>query len=443
MSSNVTTVEPVACRTRYRGIPIMPWLGIAVLFLAVFGNGIDITRNVDRSQGVSLSFQVVLRIFVGTCALGIGVWGWWRLPTVRRLLTTTRGWLVVSFIVGAFLAIIQSPERPVALFVASMVLGYSLLTLTCLTLYDFKTIVMTVMLAVWLYVLGGWFAYFVFPEFGVFKEYLSLTQSVDRMGGLGHPNTTGRSVCLATVMLLVTCKQGWVSWRWAFVAIPILILTLIETKSRSPVIATVVAIGIVCIPLLKYRHTYLAIAGAVCVVFAAMIYIELDSGTDLFLQKTLLKTTKSGTLREITSLTGRTEIWQESLKHIRSSPLLGHGGGSSSKIMFEHSGHAHNLLLETALLYGIPVTIVVATLLLLNIRDSVYSKIPIIPEFTAFVVILGMVESPMVGMPADPILALWLATIFAYPLQMLEAETTAKLAQQPIRFAEARNPAMA
>ncbi len=425
MSSSVVLQDPGVSRLRYRGIPIMPWIGIVILFLAVFGNGIDITRDVDRSRGVSISFQVVLRILVGACALAVGIWGWWRLPAVRGLLTTGRGWLVVSFIVGAFLAILQSPERPVALFVASMVLGYTLLTLTCLTLYDFKTIAMTVMLAVWLYVLGGWVAYLLFPEIGVFKEFLSLTQSVDRMGGLGHPNTTGRSVCLATVMLLVACKQGWVNWRWTLLAIPVLILTLIESKSRSPVIATAIAIGIVGLPLLKYSTTYLAIAGVTFAVFASMIYIELNSGTDLFVQKALLSSTKSGSLREITSLTGRTEIWQEALKHIRSSPIVGHGGGSSSKIMFEHSGHAHNLLLEAALLYGIPVAFVIAALLLLNIRDSIYSKIPVIPEFTAFVVILGMVESPMVGMPADPILALWLATIFAPPLKTLELQTAA------------------
>ena len=442
MSSSFA-IEPTDCRMPYRGIPIMPWIGIVVLFLAVFGNGIDITRNVDRSQGVSISFQVVLRIFVGTCALGIGIWGWWRLPAVRRLLTTTRGWLVVSFICGAFLAIAQSPEKPVALFVASMVLGYSLLTLTCLTLFNFKTIVMTVMLAVWLYVLGGWVAYIAFPEVGVFKEFLSLTQSVDRMGGLGHPNTTGRSVCLATIMLLVACKQGWINWRWVYLGIPVLVLTLIATKSRSPVIATAVAIGIVCLPLLKYRYTYFALAGAALVVVAAMLYIELDSGMDLFVQQTLLKTTKSGTLREITSLTGRTEIWQEAIGHIKASPLIGHGGGSSSKIMFEHSGHAHNLLLETALLYGIPVTFVVATLLLLNIRDSMYSKIALIPEFTAFAVILGCVESPMVGMPADPILALWLATIFASPLAELENQSVATLEHPQPAVAGPQNPAMA
>jgi len=434
MSSITLASNQPVCRLRYPGIAILPGIAITVLFLAVFGNGIDIARNVDRSLGVSISFQVLFRIGVGACALAVGVWGWWRLPVVRRLLQTNRGWLVIAFIGGAFLSIFQSPEKPVSLFVASMIFGYSLLTLTCLSLYSFKTVSLTVMLAVWAFVLLSWGAYLFYPEIGVFKEYLSLTRSVDRMGGLGHPNTTGRSVCLATVMLLVACKQQWISWRWAIPAIPLLVLTLIETKSRSPVVATALAIGIVCLPLLKLRWIYLVIAGLFVALAASLLYIESTAGLDLFLEKTLLKTSKSGSLQEITSLTGRTEIWEESIKHIRSSPLIGHGGGSSAKIMFEHSGHAHNMLLETALLYGIPITLVVVTLLMLNIKDSFCSRIPMIPEFTVFVVVLGLVESPMVGMPADPILALWLASIFAKPLQELEQQSAATVAEQRLHL---------
>ncbi len=441
MSSITQATEPV-CRLRYRGIAILPMIAITVMFLAVFGNGIDITRNVDRSQGVSISFQVLFRIGVGLSALAAGAWGWWRLPTVRRLLQTHRGWLIVVFICGAFLSILQSPEKPVSLFVALMVLGYSLLTLTCLSLFSFKTVSITVMLAVWAYVLLGWGAYLFYPEIGVFKEYLSLTQSVDRMGGVGHPNTTGRSVCLATVMLLVACKQNWISWRWAIPAIPLLVLTLIETKSRSPVIATVLAIGVVCLPLLNVRSIYLLIAGLFVAIAATSLYIESTSGLDLFLEKTLLKTSKSGSLQEITSLTGRTEIWQEAIHHIRSSPLIGHGGGSSAKIMFEHSGHAHNMLLETALLYGIPITLVIATLLMLNIKDSFCSKIPMIPEFTVFVVVLGLVESPMVGMPADPILAMWLASIFAKPVEEMEQKSAATVAKQRLHLPDSSYPAV-
>ncbi len=442
MSSITLTTDQPECRLRYSGIAIVPSIAITLLFLAVSGNGIDIARNVDRSLGVSLSFQVLFRIGVGLCALGVGVWGWWRLPAVRQMLQTNRGWLVIAFICGAFLSIIASPEKPVSLFVASMVLGYTLLTLTCLALFSFKTVSLTVTWAVWSYVLLSWIAYLFYPEVGVYKEFLSLTQSVDRMGGVGHPNTTGRSVCLATVMLLVSCRQGWISWRWAIPAIPLLVLTLIETKSRSPVIATALAIGIVSLPVLKIRSIYLLIAGVSVTIAASLLYIESTSGLEPFLEKTLLSTSKSGSLQEITSLTGRTEIWQEAGQHIQSSPWIGHGGGSSAKLMYAHSGHAHNMLLETAVLYGIPVTLIIATLLMLNIKDAFCSRIPVIPEFTVFVFVLGLVESPMVGMPADPILALWLASIFAKPLQALEHKSAATVAERRLQVREGSYPAM-
>ncbi len=191
-------------------------------------------------------------------------------------------------------------------------------------------------------------------------------------------------------------------------------------------IATVVAIAIVCLPLLRYRVTYLLIGSCCLVGFLGLTYIESTKGLDALLEKVLLSSSKSGSLREITSLTGRTEIWQESIRLISQSPLLGYGGGSSARILVEYSGHSHNILLETALLYGVISASLVTLLLCLNIKDAIYCKIPMIPEFTAFVVILGMVESPMVGMPADPILALWFAAIFARPLQLLEARLRAE-----------------
>ncbi len=400
----------------------MPLLCRIVLFLAVFGNGIDITRGVDRGAGVSLSPQVVFRIAVGMAALAVAVWGWWRLPAVRLLMQSYRGWLFAAFVATAMLAIPTSVERPVSIFVASMLFGYTLLANSCLALHGYRTVVMDILWAVFLYVLIGWVVYLVYPEVGVYREYLTMTQSVDRMGGLGHPNTLGRSACLVLIMTLVACRQRWLSWHVMWFMIPLFIATMIESKSRSPVIGTAIAIAVFCLPLLRDRGTY-ALA-AVGVLFLASIGIILEAwvGLDFLIQRLLPSATKSGDLSELTSLTGRTDIWRESIHYILERPLIGYGGGTSAKIMFEHSGHAHNMLLETALLYGIPAALIVAGLLAINIKDSIEGKIPMVPEITTFLVLLALVESPMVGMPADPLLGLWLACLFAKPLMRLEQE---------------------
>jgi O-antigen ligase len=390
------------------------------LFLAVFGNGIDITRGVDRGQGVTLSFQVLFRIGIGMCALLIGAWAWWRLPAVRQQLTSYRGWLMMAFIACSMIAIPFSVEFSVSVFVAFMMLGYTLLTITCLTLHGYKAIVQDIMWAVLAYVVLGWVAYTLYPEIGVYREYLSMTQSVDRMGGLGHPNTLGRSICLVLIMMLVACRERWVSWQIMFLIFPLFVATMIESKSRSPVVATFVAIAVFCLPLLRARATYVVIAATLIAFAGTLFAIDALVGFDYFMERNLLATTKSGDFSELTSLTGRTEIWSESWRFIMQRPWTGYGGGTSAKIMHEHSGHAHNMLLETAILYGIPAALLVAALLCLNIKDSIDGRIPLIPEITAFLVLLAIVESPMVGMPADPMLGLWLACLFARPLAVIE-----------------------
>jgi exopolysaccharide production protein ExoQ len=419
MSSVAISIE-TSSRLAYSRLAIMPIASRVVLFLAVFGNGIDITHGVDRGQGVSLSFQVVLRIATGLGALAIGSWAWWRMPTVRKLLYSYRGWLVLAFICFAYGAVINSVELPVSLFVATMLLAYTLLACACITMHGFRVIVMDVLWAVLLYVILSWGVYIYYPDIGTFKEYLTMTQSVNRMGGLGHPNTLGRSTCLVAVMMLVAARERWIPWQMLIPVAPFLVITLIESKSRSPVIATACAIIVFCLPLLRDRMTHLMIALAVLASACGLLIVEATQGTDWFLKKQLLSITKSGDLTELTSLTGRTEIWAEACRLILQRPWLGFGGGTSAVVMVEQSGHAHNMLLETAILYGIPAALIVLALLFVNIKDSIYGSIPMIAEVTTFVVLLGMVESPMVGMPADPLLGLWLACIFARPLASLE-----------------------
>jgi exopolysaccharide production protein ExoQ len=422
MSSVAFSNESMPVRLERAKFAVMPFISRVVLFLAVFGNGIDITRGVDRGQGVSLSFQVVFRIGIGMCALLVAVWAWWRLPAVRIQLMSYRGWLMLGFILCGLIAIPGSVEMPVSIFVASMLFGYTLLAVTCLALHGYKTIVLDIMWAVLLYVVLGWVFYIGFPEIGVYREYLSMTQSVDRMGGMGHPNTLGRSVCLVLIMMLVACRQRWVSWKILILIVPLFVATMIESKSRSPVIATLCAILVFCLPLLRQRVTYLLVACGLMAVAAVVFTIDATIGIDLFIQRALPSVTKSGDLSELTSLTGRTEIWSESWRFILERPWTGYGGGTSARIMHEHSGHAHNMLLETALLYGIPAALIVATLLCINIKDSIDGRIPMVAEITAFLVLLAFVESPMVGMPADPLLGLWLACLFARPLDTMERQ---------------------
>lgn len=384
----------------------------------------DITHDADRSVGVSLSLQVLFRIVVTLSAAGLGCWGWWRLPGVRSLMINHRGWLFMLLAIGTFLAVPTSDEPLVSLFVAFSSLAYMLLCLTCLCLFGLKRLLLDSMWAIWLFVVISWWLYLLVPEIGVHIEFLSITQSVERMGGLGHPNTLGRNVCLGMLMIVVAVHKRWIPWYYLVAGLPIFVATLIESKSRTPVVALVASIVFFGLPLLKERSTFLLIALAIAVGLAGMVLVEACGGLDRVSNSALRKVAKSGELSEITSATGRTEIWSEAWAKIVDRPLFGYGGGTSGRVMKEHSGHAHNLILEMLLLFGFPTTLLLMCLLVLNVRDVMRKDCAMLPEILVFILILGLVESPLFGMVPDPLMCVWLLCIFGTVIERSQRAAT-------------------
>lgn len=391
---------------------LMPIIVRITLFLSVLGNGIDIARATDRDEGVSLSFQVILRITTTLAATLCGAWGWWRLVEVRSALRSHRGLVVVVIVLCAFAAASTSPSPYVAAFVANAVAAYLLLTVTCVVLWGFKRTIMDCTAALWVFVLSGWALRIVNPDMTMAIEYLSADEQLLRYGGLGHPNLLGAMSCMAMLLLTVAVCQRFVQWLWLLPAIPIFLATIIECKSRTPVAALAIAYIWMFLPLLRQRALYFLAATCVLAFLLSLAGLELAYGIDRAVDWFAFKVTKSGHLEELTSFTGRTEIWMQATELIQRSPLTGYGGGTSNQVMVEHSGHAHNMVLETALLFGIPAALLLCALLAINMHDAWKREIPFVSEFTAFLLPLGLFESPLFGLVPDPAMCVWMACLF-------------------------------
>ncbi|MCC6512358.1 MAG: O-antigen ligase family protein [Pirellulaceae bacterium] len=391
---------------------LMPLLARLTLFTSVLGNGIDIARATDRAEGVSLSFQVVLRILATGAATVCGVWGWWRLPEVRAGLKSRRGWLAMALVICAFAAAATSPAPKVAFFVAHALGVYMLLTLTCLTLFGIRRTLMDAMFGLWAYVIISWLLRFTIPELATFNEFLSMEETLSRFGGLGHPNVLSAITCLGLLILLVSVRERLVSPLWLVPGVLLFFVTLLETKSRTPVIAFTAAVMVMCAPMLRSRVTYLIPVALVILAFLGGAVTEMTIGLDRAIDSVSMKLTKTGSVDELTSATGRTEIWGQAIALVGRAPLLGYGGGSSSQVMVEHSGHAHNLFLETAVLFGIPAALIFFGLICVNLRDARLNQTFFVREFTTYLLVLGLVESPLFGLVPDPSMCIWLSCLF-------------------------------
>lgn len=399
-------------RMRVGSWQLVPMVARLTLFVSVLGNGIDIARVDDRAEGITLSFQVVLRLVATAAASVCGAWAWWRLPEVRAALMTRRGVVAMTMVGCALVASVTSVSPKVAFFVASAIGVYMLLTLTCLTLFGIRKTLMDALMALWSFVIISWMLRFTVPEMAVFNEYLSIEETLPRFGGLGHPNVLSAIQCLALLLTLAFVIDKRINAFWLIPAVLLGAATLIETKSRTSVVAFFAALGVVSLPFWRQRQAFVIPVIGLAAIFCLATYVEVTTGIDRVLHQLSLKITKTGSVAELTTATGRTEIWAEAVRLIAKSPLTGYGGGTSSQVMAEHSGHAHNLLLEPMVLFGIPAALCLIVLLWINVYESVLNRVFFVRTFTSYLLVLGLVESPLFGLVPDPMMCIWMACIY-------------------------------
>ncbi len=388
------------------------------------GNGIDIARLDDRAEGVTLSFQVILRLITTGSACVCGAWAWWRLAEVRAALRTRRGVVAITLVSCALIASITSSAPKVAFFVAAAIGVYMLLTLACLTLFGIRRTLMDANLALWAFVIISWILRLTVPEMAVFNEFLSMEEVLPRFGGLGHPNVLSAIQCLGLLLTLAFVLDRQINPLWLIPAVALGGLTLIETKSRTSVVALFVTLLVISLPIWRQRVAMVLPLLSLAGLFCLATYIELTYGIDRVVDEVSVKLTKTGSVDELTTATGRTEIWVEALNLISRSPLTGYGGGTSSQVMAEHSGHAHNLILEPTVLFGIPAAICLIVLLSVNIYESISNRVFFVRLFTVYLLVLGLVESPLFGLVPDPMMCIWMACVFGSVIPDPASSTT-------------------
>ena len=109
---------------------------------------------------------------------------------------------------------------------------------------------------------------------------------------------------------------------------------------------------------------------------------------------------RHGKVEEVTSVTGRTEIWHAVLKLSELHPWTGYGYGSSVFVLPQHerqvgflTSHAHNLILQLLLTTGwVGVTLFVLSVLGVGLR-AVATGDKVVLAMLAFVLLNGITEA--------------------------------------------------
>lgn len=228
-------------------------------------------------------------------------------------------------------------------------------------------------------------------------------------GVFGSPNNLGRAAALLALVALLLAPQ--LRRRRALVllllALPLAAACLVLSGSRTSVLALAAALGVA---LLGRRPGLALLLGALALAagLAVAALPPLQAGLVGLLSR-------SGDLGELTSFTGRTDIWTAVLRLIDERPLLGHGFASSRQVIpagFQAefgwtTTSAHNLWLQAWLTTGAVGLAIVLAAQLAWAGQALARPLASRDALVAYVLVVGAFEAGALGPSVNLLTFVW------------------------------------
>lgn len=382
-----------------------------------------VLRVADVEQ-FSFDWQVALRF--GMCAL-CGLYGLYHLPRTGDQLVRFPGAFCLLFGVWALATVPFSIDAAYSFGACVALWCMMLFAPAVLQQLGERRLVLATIVALLLYLGVSWIVSFLFPEFGR-MEYVGANREMKfRLGGLNHPNGLGRQAALAVAMLLVAGTARYVKWKVLLLPLAFAVITLLFTDSRTSMLAMCAAAMVLYVRKAKPS----VVAFSACTVGAvfcfAVLLISLGF-VDFQFERLLTGASRSNDAAEITSLHGRTFLWQFAIDKIFMSPVFGYGFGCSRfVIVSEHSfvtRHAHNLLLNVMLEVGFIGGLLLIAMFLRQFWDMLFRPNSFPDAVTALVLVGGLGDLIMFNaMPKSQTL-MWLIALFWRQLAGSTSERT-------------------
>lgn len=319
------------------------------LFVAVF-----LMQAVFRIRGYQdkdVDFQVILKIAVWATVAGVAA-----LHARRWLesMLTPFNLPCVLFLAWLFATALVSPNPVYTLVSAFTVFACVVFCAYVFSMFEPLEVFTTIVLAIVAFCFISIVVYFAIPEFGRYVYWLNEEKFVSgRLAGIaGSANNMALIAAFALVVIGLYARE-FHRMHWSFVPLATVICgtALLMTNSRTPLAMTLIILFMTYA--LTWRRLHIALLLGSLGLVAASILLPVS---DQILLKIV---SRSGGADELTSLTGRTEIWYTVLKLVEQRPWTGYGYASSVFVLPEYANsigfatsHAHNLALQLLLTTG-------------------------------------------------------------------------------------------
>lgn len=406
---------------------------VALIFLLVafqtLVGPLDIASNAQKMT-VGLDQTVAVKLVSVVMMLVAAIWGFLRFADVRRTLVSIPA-LVISFLllltlIGASSGLLTiSPVISLINFISFVFVAVAI------ALLGFRVFGLAILCGITINAIWGLWLFYLVPEKGTFLEPIENGGFLARLGGLAHPNSIGRSMVLGALLTLFLFR---VKELPPLVAAPCMLLfgwTIVLAKSRTAIAAGVVAMLLSSADKLRTKASIIAFTTAAIMGMAMLLVLFATGSEESVVDKLVGLVAKTGQAEEITSGTGRTDIWAEASKHIAMRPLLGYGLNVGPVLLVDHSQMTHNAIVNAALAGGMFGGLMMICLQLWLAWIALSSPHLAIRGIAAFLFFSCLTEDTVLETFPGPATMLWYA---CYIVQVLPASVVNRAANrsQPI-----------
>jgi len=362
---------------------------IALLFINVVIVGIVFRVRMDAKPDADFQTYFKLALWVaslGFCMLYYRTW-------LKRALRLDNIFIVL-FLVINLLSAFYSP-----LFYFSF---GAIFTVICVFIFFYMaceklendTIFKTFFTAVSLISIASIIAYFVIPDFARYREWQNdvLVMGNRLCGITGSANHIGFISAFGLLIAFFIAQKNYTRNHFVFIFFALADITaLVMSNSRTSMAALIIALFVVFMMKLTPQKI-------IAVTFSGIMGILLLSFIDIDTILSMLS--RSGSSEEITSGTGRSEIWAVVINLIKENFFLGYGYASGLQILDEHASEVgfkvattHNLVLQLFLNAGFISFITFVIALLLKTYTAFKNQNDFIISGLIFIMIIGLSES--------------------------------------------------
>ena len=382
--------------------------------LALYGVMIMNHTHIETNDQVKLAGGLELLLRLGTSGIAgvIGMYGLVFMPRVRNAFFSFPGaWVMgvsIMYVIGTVCSPYFSYSMPHLITFGCVVL----FSPTAFAVLGTRQTVNVMINSMVITMVASWFLYLAMPEYGVMIEITDLSgATVERMGGTSHPNVLAGACSLLLVML----SYMWFEKKMStLLVIPLLLLcglTLLETGTRVALVASVVSVVVV------YRGFWFEreiLPFTIIFSMLAAIIILFMSATGAGKVASATSFTRSGDMEEITSVTGRAEIWEYCIKKVWERPLRGYGPGSAKIILNRKQMllHTHNVIISMGVIGGVICAFCGFMMFIHQFWISVCGNYRLAALISFVIIMNSFTENPIFDYVPGAPTVLWLVAVF-------------------------------